>query len=74
MNPILYQSRLDAHLRLTYEGYNNSIDAIFSFEGLSLQKRLLYFFLRVLYFLLYKAEYRPRDTFYQIKLRLQKYN
>ena len=61
MNPVLYQSQLDAHLSWTYEGYNNNLETTSSFEGLSLQKRLLYWFL-----CLYRAEYRHRDMFYQI--------
>ena len=45
MNPIFDQSHLDADLSWTFEGQNNSVEAFFSVEGLSIQKRLLYLFL-----------------------------
>ena len=37
MNPIFDQSHLDAHLSWTFEGHNNSVEAFFSVEGLSIQ-------------------------------------
>ena len=75
MNPILGQSHLDVHLSWICKGYNNSVEATYSFEGLSLQKKASIFVFvslnsnfinNILYLLLYRVECCLCNMFYQI--------